>query len=111
MAGLNRTRTNNTFRIITGKARSLLNCDFESDSENDVTEVRPGAREDIVIAIFYRHQKYGLPVEPNLLALLHEWNSDDPPSKYGVWRNDTIMRLQGKRSPFIVDHGQGYSIL
>jgi hypothetical protein len=32
MAGLNRTRSNNTFGEIPGEARSLLACDFESDN-------------------------------------------------------------------------------
>ena len=42
MAGLNRTRSNNTFGIIPDEDRFLLICDFESDSANDVTEPRPG---------------------------------------------------------------------
>jgi deoxyribonuclease-1 len=98
MTGLNRTRSNNTFGIVPGEARFLLICDFESDSANDVTEPRPGARGDIARAIFYMHQEYALPIEPNLLALLQQWNNDDPPGTYEIWRNDTINRLQGTQN-------------
>ena len=101
MAGLNRTRSNNTFGIIPGEARFLLACDFESDSASDVTEPRPEARGDIARAIFYIHQEYGLPINATLLSLLQQWNNDDPPDTYEIWRNDTINRLQGTRNPFI----------
>ena len=111
MAGLNRTRSNNTFGIIPGEARFLLICDFESNSANDVTEPRPGARGDIARAIFYMHQEYALPIEPNLLALLQQWNGDDPPATYEIWRNDTINRLQGTRNPFIDNPALGDGLL
>ena len=62
MAGLYRTRSNNTFGEIPGEARSLLACDFESDNATDVTEPRPGARSDIARAVFYMHQEHGLPI-------------------------------------------------
>ena len=96
MAGLNRTRSNNSFGIIPDEERFLLMCDFESDSGNDVTEPRPGARGDIARAI-----------DAALLPLLQQWNNNDPPSTYEVWRNDTIDRLQGTRNPFIDDPALG----
>ena len=101
MAGLNRTRSNNTFGLISGEERFLLMCDFESDSESDVTEPRPGARGDIARAVFYMHQEYDLPIDATLLPLLQQWNNDDPPSTYEVWRNDAINRLQGTWNAFI----------
>jgi deoxyribonuclease-1 len=110
MTGLNRTRSNNTFGIVPGEARFLLICDFESDSANDVTEPRPGARGDIARAIFYMHQEYALPIEPNLLALSQQWNNDDPPGTYEIWRNDTINRLQRTRNPFIDNFHLGNSL-
>ena len=110
MAGLNRTRSNNTFGIIPEEERFLLLCDFESDSANDVTEPRPGARGNIARAIFYMHQEYGLPIDANLLPLLQQWNNDDPPDTYEIWRNDTINRLQGTRNPFIDNFQLGNSL-
>ncbi len=107
MAGLNRTRSDNSFGIIAGKARSLLACDFESDSANDITEPRPGARGDIARAIFYMHSEYQLPIDATLLPLLQGWNHDDPPDTYEIWRNDTISRLQGTRNQFIDNSALG----
>ncbi len=63
----------------------------------------PGARGDIARTIFYMHQEYGLPIDADLLVLLRQWNNDDPPDTYEIWRNDTINRLQGTRNPFIDD--------
>ena len=110
MAGLNRTRSNNTFGIIPDEERFLLICDFESDSANDVTEPRPGARGDIARSIFYMHQEYGLPIDANLLPLLQQWNNADLPDTYEIWRNDTINRLQGTRNPFIDNFHLGDSL-
>jgi deoxyribonuclease-1 len=101
MAGLNRTRSNNTFGIISGEARFLFVCDFESDNANDVTEPRPEARGDIARTIFYMHHEYALPINATLLTPLQRWNNDDPPDTYEIWRNDTIQRLQGTHNPFI----------
>ena len=110
MAGLNRTRSNNTFGEIPGEARSLLACDFESDNATDVTEPRPGARGDIARAIFYMHQEYGLPIDANLLPLLQQWNNTDLPDTYEIWRNDAINRLQGTRNLFIDNPTLGNSL-
>jgi deoxyribonuclease-1 len=110
MAGLNRTRSNNTFGLIAGEERFLLQCDFESDSASDVTEPRPGARGDIARAFFYMHQEYDLPIDADLLPLLQQWNNDDPPSTYEVWRNDAINRLQGTRKAFIDDSALGNNL-
>ena len=107
MAGLNRTRSNNSFGEIAGEERFLLACDFESDSADDITEPRPEARGDIARAIFYMHDEYGLPIETTLLAVLQGWNNDDPPHSYEIWRNDTIERLQGTRNRFVGDHSLG----
>ena len=55
-------------------------------------------------------RKYGLPIDADLLVLLKQWNEDDPPDTYEIWRNDTINRLQGTRNPFIGDPAVGNGV-
>ena len=74
-------------------------CDFEWNG--DVVEPRPIARGNIARAIFYMHAKYQLPVDPDMLRTLKDWNRKDPPSKQEKERNDRIEKIQGQRNPYV----------
>lgn len=51
------------------------------------------------------HAEYGLPINPEMVPILKQWNRDDPPSCHEMRRNNTIEELQGTRNKFI-DHPQ-----
>jgi deoxyribonuclease-1 len=100
---VNQARSNFPFAVIPGEDHSYEGCDFEHDGDADLAEPRPAARGNIARAVFYMHRAYGLPVTPELGALLLQWHLDDPVSKRERWRNDKIEGLQGTRNPFIDD--------
>ena len=92
-------RRDTTYGMVDGEDWRYENCDFERHL--GVTEPRPIARGNIARAIFYMHSQYGVPIDANMLAMLKQWNRDDPPSKQEMLRNNRIEELQGNRNPYI----------
>lgn len=84
---------------IAGEEWRFDDCDFEWNGSK--VEARPLAQGNIARAIFYMHAKYRLPVEPEMLEVLKEWNRKDPPSQQEQERNSRIEKLQGQRNPYI----------
>ncbi len=92
-------RNNPEFGEIEGEHWRFDDCDYEWRSNR--VEPRDIARGNIARAVLYMHDTYDLPVDPETLATLKEWNRKDPPSKQEKYRNDRIEKLQGRRNPYI----------
>lgn len=97
--GLVLYRNAHPFGEIPGEDWRFNDCDFEWNGQK--VEARPIARGNIARAIFYMHAKYQLPIDPDMLKVLKDWNRKDPPSKQEKERNDRIEKLQGQRNPYI----------
>jgi deoxyribonuclease-1 len=89
------------YGIIPGEYREFFECNFEYDVREQLAEPRSIARGNVARSIFYMHIEYGLPIDPRMMDLLQRWNSEDPPSKDELRRNDLLEKLQGTRNPFI----------
>jgi len=98
---VNAVRNGSSYGIIDGENWRFDDCDFER--QNGIAEPRAIARGNIARAIFYMHYQYGITIDKELLALLKEWNREDPPSAQEKQRNNYIEKIQGKRNPYI-DH-------
>lgn len=93
-----------SYGMVRGENRRFGDCDVEWKS--GVLEPRPIARGNIARAYFYMHDRYGLPIRPDMLALLKQWNRSDPPSSQEKYRNNRIEALQGVRNPYIDNPGR-----
>lgn len=94
-------RNGSRFGNIDGEHWRFEDCDIEW--QGGVLEPRPVARGNIARAMMYMHERYGLKLEPEMLKLMVQWSSEDPPSNQEVERNRQIEAMQGNRNPFIDD--------
>ncbi|MGY8814049.1 MAG: endonuclease, partial [Gammaproteobacteria bacterium] len=92
-------RANRVFGEVEGEDWRFDNCDFEWKS--GVVEPRPISRGNIARSVFYMHKKYNLPVTPEMIKKLKNWNAEDLPSEQERIRNDRIEKLQGQRNQYI----------
>lgn len=109
LADVNQDRSNYLFAIlgtddedqVYSHPRVPAGCDFEFDADLGQAEPRRAVRGEIARAIFYMHQEYGAPIDPEMGQLLIAWHRSDAPSDEERARNDRIEALQGTRNPFI----------
>ena len=97
------------FGEIAGEHWRFEDCDIEW--QGGILEPRPLARGNIARAMLYMHEHYGLKLEPEMLKLMVQWQSEDPPSNQETERNKQIEIIQGNRNPFIDDPGRADRLL
>lgn len=100
---INDQRGSFRFGMISGEIRKFGACDFEVDFRARIVEPRPQVRGDIARAMFYMHDRYGIPIFSKLGTQLLQWHKQFPPTDEARHRNDVIEDLQGTRNPFIDD--------
>ncbi|WDE07665.1 endonuclease [Thalassomonas viridans] len=77
-------------------------CDFErTTSKNAVVEPRDEIKGQIARSFLYMVHWYDLPTH-NLLPLMVKWNSEHPPTKEEIERQEKIEVIQGRKNPFII---------
>lgn len=94
-------RKDDHYGLVAGEYREYFECDFEHDGKDHLVEPRTIARGNIARSIFYMHNRYDLPIRPDVLNMLLNWNMADPPSKDEIRRNSLIEQIQGTRNPYI----------
>lgn len=99
---LHLARQNNNFGVIPGEAREFGTCDFESNDR--YTEPKPYSRGRLARAVLYTTSRYGIRLSPRNLKVYENWDKENPPSEFEIWRNDMIEWYQGNANPFISRH-------
>ena len=99
---LNLRRSDFAFGYVDGEEREYGECDFEiSDAAPRIVEPRPEIRGDIARIHLYMAETYGVPLEPEYLAMLNEWNAEDPVSPVEKILNDRIHAKTGAVNRFV----------
>lgn len=98
---LNADRSNYLHGLLEGEDRAYGACDFEVDSEIELSEPRENMRGDIARVHFYMRDVYGLEYPEELAELLENWNETDPVSDEERERNERIQAAQGSANPLV----------
>jgi len=102
----NSTRSNNPFANVDGKA-THAQC---QDSKIGVALDNPSIRSfeppsehkgNVARAIYYFSTRYKINIDATQAKYLKIWNEEDPVDMEELERNESIMKLQGNRNPFI----------
>ncbi len=99
---LNADRSNFGFAEIPGEARLYGACDFEVSFSGRRAEPRPAVRGDIARIHFYFMHQYGVAVPDEQVALLRQWDAQDPVDDWELLRNALITQRQGRGNPYVV---------
>lgn len=102
----NSVRSNNPFADVDGK---FAHSDCH-DSKNGIALGTPNTRSfeppiehkgNVARAIYYFSTRYKMNIDATQAKYLKIWNAEDPVDQEELERNESIMKLQGNRNPFI----------
>lgn len=100
---LNAARSNLIYAIINYEVRDYGDCDFEVDTDFDISEPKENIRGDIARVYFYMRDTYNLIYPDSLSELIKSWDESDPISDAEKDRNENIQSTQGTSNPLLVD--------
>lgn len=101
IGAINERRSNYAFGLIEGERRAFGRCDFEVDSKARLVEPRPAVRGDVARISLYMADSYGIHLNDAQRRLFESWNREDPPDTEERHRHEIILRLQGRRNPWM----------
>lgn len=102
----NSTRSNNPFANVDGKATHSLCQDSKIGFALDNPSIRSFEpptehKGNVARAIYYFSTRYKMNIDATQAKYLKIWNEEDPVDKEEMERNESIMKLQGNRNPFV----------
>ncbi len=98
---INNDRGNFHFGLIPDEPRTYGACDFEVDFKAQIAEPRESIRGDIARIYLYMEKQWGIEIPAEIKKLYLLWNENDPPDTFEIRRNEWIVRIQGRKNPFI----------
>jgi deoxyribonuclease-1 len=102
----NSTRSNNPFANVDGQATHSQCQDSKIGFALDNPSIRSFEpptehKGNVARAIYYFSTRYKISIDATQAKYLKIWNEEDPVDKEELERNESIMKLQGNRNPFI----------
>lgn len=102
----NSTRSNNPFAEVNGKATHAQCQDSKIGFAIDNPSIRSFEppiehKGNVARAIYYFSTRYKINLDATQAKYLKIWNEEDPVDKEELERNESIMKLQGNRNPFV----------
>lgn len=102
----NSTRSNNPFANVNGKFTHSECRDSKTGTAIDAPNIRSFEppiehKGNVARAIYYFSTRYKINIDATQAKYLKIWNEEDPVDQEELERNESIMKLQGNRNPFV----------
>ena len=105
---INQYRKNGRYGIVENPDDQWEGCDIKDtgETQNGASHLFEPAdcnKGDVARVWLYMHERHGVIISDEELAMFNEWSANDPVSPWEKTRHDRIAAIQGNVNPFVAD--------